>query len=125
MSQGVDDIGNMAMQMMRNKPAVLAQITTDLQTCAATGKSMQRLIELIDDPSKATDGKPLSQDAVNKALARRVIEQSDMLQRCMMLLLVYTAGDGCSEDAAKLAIKCGKGDEALKAMWNAKLKGGL
>lgn len=50
-------------------------------------------------------------------------KNSQDLMDMAQLLLIYAQSDGFTADVAKMASKLGKGDEALRAMFEAKLKG--
>lgn len=51
------------------------------------------------------------------------VETNESLMEISILLLVYTQSSGFDADVAKLLSKLGKGEEALRAMMDAKLKG--
>ena len=65
----------------------------------------------------------VSNDAKIKALLEVTANQNVQISKLASLLLVYTANDSFTTDVAKIAVKFGRGEDALKMMFDQKLKG--
>lgn len=65
-------------------------------------------------------GRILTHTKSVRAIAKTQITLARHLRNMSMLMMIYAVSDSCGTDAAKLASKLGKGDEALKALWRAK-----
>ena len=56
------------------------------------------------------------------ALLEVTANQTVQIKKLASLLLIYTQSDSFTADAAKMAVKFGKGDEALQAMFQSKFR---
>ena len=62
------------------------------------------------------------EDPKMKVLMQIVANQNVQIKKLSTLLLIYSQSNSFTSDIGKLAVKIGKGDEALQAMFDNKLK---
>jgi len=105
------------LKMLRNKEQVVRTILKDFQVSQKNMEGFAKLEELY------AEGKDVSTEKVLKSTAKSLRHLNDVNTRVLMLLLVYLGGDNYSSDVAHLAIRFGKGDEALQELMRAKMKG--
>lgn len=82
----------------------------------------QGLTKVVD----ALEGDNVSPETVAKfsrTTAKILRDQQTLLKHLIAFSMVYLGGDQFRQDAATCAAKMGRGDEALKEMWNEKMRG--
>lgn len=91
-------------------------------------KIVLSLLKQIDNQDKAVEGlsKLIEGDSSDefkmKTLLQVVRNQAATIKRLSLVSLVYVQGSNFNVDSATLAAKMGRGNEALRAMLNKKMK---
>jgi hypothetical protein len=111
------DEQNIFMSMMKNKEQVVKSIFQDLATCEKNMKAFEKLESLYDE------GKEVNNQKVIKACSRSIRHLNDANRRMLMLLACYSIGGNFDADAAKVLLKMGRGEEALREMFKQKMQG--
>jgi hypothetical protein len=105
------------LKLISNREQVIAAILADMDSCAKNAEAFAKLCELFDA------GKEVSTEKALKAAAKSLRHSNEVNRRMMFLLLVYVSGSHFTGDAAGIMVKLGRGEEALKAVFDQKLKG--
>ncbi len=105
---------SMFLNMLKNKESVMSSILRDLEVSKKNMEGFAKLEECY------SDGVAVSTDKVLKSAAKSLRHLNDVNMRILMLLVVYIGGDNYDSDAARVAMKMGAGDEAMKEFLNLK-----
>lgn len=106
------------LDMLKNKQLIAGQLVADLDTCDKNMQAFEKLERLYaETPDTVNATKALT------ACSKSLRHLNEMNRRLIMLLVVYAAGDNFSSDSAKLLLKMGRGDEALREMFRQKMGG--
>jgi hypothetical protein len=114
--------GDMMLRAMKNKPEILATLTQHLMFANKTNQGLEnfeafcRKVEDGDEDSFT----PKAAAQMIRVLAATCRKQAEALTHLGCFALVYGLGDTFDGDAAKAAMRFGKGQEALQAMLQAK-----
>lgn len=103
--------------MIKNKEQVLKVIVEDLDVSSKNMQGFAKLEQLYHE------GKDVNVDKVLRSAAKSLRHLNDVNTRVLLLLLIYIGGDNYTADSAKVAIKLGAGDEALREMMRSKFRG--
>lgn len=79
--------------------------------------------DITENLRKYAGNEEISDKAKIKALLEVTANQNVQISKLASLLLVYTSSDSFTSDVAKMAVKFGKGEEALQRMFKQKLRG--
>ena len=113
-----DQLAEMLMGFIKDKPACLAQITESLQQVSTIGRGMDRLQEQLEGDEEVDLQKAML------ALVKSMRKLATHTQITGMVALVYVDGTQFDVDVALLLNRLGKGGEALKTIFQNKMKGG-
>lgn len=107
----------MFLDMMKNKEQMLQMLLSDINACSDNAAAFSKLETLY------ANGRAVSQEHAMAAFAKSLRHTNETLKRTLITLTVYVAGDNFTSDSAKVAMKLGKGQEALQAMFAQKMGG--
>lgn len=106
------------MDVLNNKPHIIKAILDDVET---VGKQYDGLLSVIPSLDQVTNEENTRQQL--KTSMQVLAKQTKIMQRLLMINLIYIQGNDFSGDVAILANKFGMGQEALRTMFNQKLQG--
>ncbi len=109
--------GDDFMKLLSNREQVLSTILGDLSTCAKNAESFEKLASMIEG------GREVDARKATLAMARSLKHLNESNRRALTLLLVYASGPSYSGDAAQVAVKMGKGEDALRELFKQKMGG--
>lgn len=105
------------MRLLQDREKVLATLLGDMSSCAANAEAMGKLEDML------AAGAEVDQRKAMLALAKSMRHLNECTRRAHLLLLVYASGDNYTGDTAKVLSKMGRGEEALRAMFDQKMRG--
>ena len=111
------NLGPLMLDIIKNPEEMLQKSFEDLDEVSKIVKGIPKVIDSIENGSESN----LRHQLKNQMASLHKI--SKMLQRQALFNIVMLSGDNFKSDAAKVAIKLGYGDEALKATLQQKFKG--
>lgn len=105
--------------LMKNADKAGAFLIKALKDVDRYEQGLTKVVESLegDDVSPETVAK------FSRTTAKILRDQQTLLKHLIVFSMTYLGGDQFRLDAAKCAAKMGRGDEALKQMWEDKLKG--
>ncbi|MGL4460016.1 MAG: hypothetical protein ACRCUB_16800 [Plesiomonas shigelloides] len=104
------------LDMLKNKDLMAGQLMSDLDTCEKNMQAFEKLERLYaESPETVSATKAMA------ACAKSIRHLNEVNRRLIMLMVVYAAGDNFSSDSARLLMKMGRGDEALREMFRQKM----
>ena len=116
-------LGDLMVKAIKNKDEITVEVLKSLQQTALMEKGLTHFVELIDE-SKSVNGTPYCEPhelaRMIRALSKSCRAQSKIIQNLSAILLVYLIGDSFQSDAAKAALRVGRGKEALREFGRAK-----
>lgn len=114
-----DPFTDLFMQFLQDKKTAVASVADDVHRLHSLNKGLATFLANIDDAD-------LSEENVRqkiRTLMKVLKTQNNIMSKMSILLLAYIQGSNFDQDVARLLDNLGKGEEALKAMMDAKLKG--
>lgn len=105
------------LKMLTDRESVIRTLLRDMLVSQKNMEGFERLEDLFEK------GADVSTEKVLRNAAKSLRHLNAVNTRITLLLLVYVVGDYFLADAAKVAMKFGAGDDALKAMMQAKFGG--
>jgi len=110
---------DLLMNFLNDKEASLKSIFTDIDTTDKYAKGLEHFLNNIDnaDMTEPNIRKKF------KTLMKVINDQNSIMRKLLFINLIYMQGDNFNSDVAKALIKMGRGDEAIKSMFNNKMKG--
>lgn len=106
------------LDMLKNKELMMGTLMTDLDVCSQNMQAFDKLAKLYDENPDS-----VSVAAALKAASKSLRHINDLNRRLIMMLLVYGVSDSFSSDTAKLLVKMGRGEDALREMFKQKMSG--
>ncbi|WP_429565652.1 hypothetical protein [Paraburkholderia sp. MM6662-R1] len=106
------------MSMLKDSERVIATILKDFETSSANMKAFEKLADLY-----RTNPDEVSTERALAACAKSLRHLNDVNRRMLLLLLVYASGGSYETDTAKVLIKLGRGEDALREMMRKKMGG--
>jgi hypothetical protein len=101
-----------------NKETVIASLLKDMQDCTRKQEAIHGAMDtVIDNPAEENLRKML------RSTMSLVGEQAILINKLLTVSLVYVSSDSFSKDSASVAVKLGRGEEAIKAFAKAKFGG--
>jgi hypothetical protein len=106
------------MAMLKDREQVIATILKDFETSGANMKAFEKLAELY-----RTNPDEVSTERALAACAKSLRHLNDVNRRLLLLTLIYTSGGSYQTDTAKVLVKMGRGEDALREMMRQKMEG--
>lgn len=107
------------LSMMKDKKTVLKTLLEDLTTCDKNKQAFQKL-EALFARQDAGENVVIRPEKVVKACAKSLAHLNDVNTRLLLLLIVYASGKNFDTDISMVLMKFGKGDEALRTMFESR-----
>jgi len=109
-------IGDAVLRGMNDREGILQMLFSAMMDAKKAQKGLPKFIEAIEDGKTRPDqlGQMISQ------LCKIVGSQAEIISVVCMIAAVYVSSDTFLGDSSKAAIKVGRGEEALRAMAQAK-----
>jgi len=98
---------------------VVKGLSSSLEKCNGNLNGLEKFINNIDDAEMSKEN--IRQKL--KTLMKVEKEQISIIKQFLLINLIYVSSDTFTTDAAKLTMKLGRGEEALQAMFKAKMSG--
>ncbi len=108
------------MKFLTEKERSLKSLLLDIETTTKYEKGLTQFLENIDE-AEMTEANIRQKF---KTMMKVVNYQNNIITKLLYLNLVYMQGSNFDSDVGTALSKMGKGEEALKAMLNKKMKGG-
>ncbi len=105
-----EQLANLMLHALKNKEKNVQAIIDGLALAEQTAKNMPKFIEAVDQGK--TSNKELAQ--MVRTLAKVAGKQAETMRQMSVFMLVLVSTQGFDSAAAELAIKLGKGDEAIR-----------
>jgi hypothetical protein len=106
------------MAMLKDKEQVVTTILKDFETSDANMKAFEKLTALY-----STDPASVSADKALAACAKSLRHLNDVNRRMLLIMLVYASAGDFQGDTAKVLMKMGRGEDALREMFRQKMGG--
>lgn len=119
-------LGDMMLRAMNNKAEILAELHTNIEKATKTDQGLQNFEEFCrkveaDDPEAVFSPRAAAQ--MIRVLSQTCRAQARSIRHLCCFAMIYGMGDTYDADAAKAAMKLGKGQEGLQAMIRNKFGG--
>ncbi len=104
---------------MKDKKTALSAMFENLAKTQSYITGLNKFIDNIDNAE-------MSEENIRKkfkTLMKVVRDQNSMLTKLLLINIVYMQGDRFDSDVAKVLLKMGHGDEALRQMFRNKMDG--
>lgn len=114
------EFGDLLLRMMQDKELVTKSLMDCLTQCQKTSAGCQRVVEnwdTISDNPADLEKQLLTAIKTNQRLA-------DTLMQVLILQMAYVMGGQYATDAAQTLNKMGRGQEAVREMFQSKMRGG-
>lgn len=108
------------LEMLKNREALVKTLLKDFATSRQHVTALQRMQANIDG---AEDQSKIRLSKVFQAYGIALTQMQEMNQRMFMILLAYLGSDSFQTDAAKVAMKLGRGEDAMKELFRQKMQG--
>ena len=105
------------MDMLKDKGSVVTSLISDFDSCEKNRAALDTLL------TKQEAGDSIDPIKVAKAYSKSLRHLNDVNMRLILLLITYSQSDSFSSDSAQALMKFGRGKEALKEMFQQKLRG--
>jgi len=115
-----EDFAQMILAFVKDKRLVLEGLTDSLTKTDTNLRGLEKFIESI---GKADMGNEANIRNKFRTLMKVQRDQNNMLKQLLLINLIYASAGNFTADSAQMANKLGLGEEALKAMFESKLKG--
>lgn len=113
-----DQFKTFIMEVLNNKEQVIKTILSDVGIVDTQYNGLLSVIPSLDNVTNEENTRQQLKTTM-QVLAR----QQKIIQRLLLVNLIYVQGKDFSSDVAVMASKFGMGQEALRAMFNQKLRG--
>jgi len=114
-----DQFGDFCLHIMKNREEVLKNILRDIQQVE---KQQAGLMSVIPSLTEETSDANLRHQL--KTCMQVQAQQAQIIRTLLMISLINISSQDFVAQVAQLANKFGKGEEALREMFNQKLRGG-
>ncbi|HCY85362.1 MAG TPA: hypothetical protein DHV36_09540 [Desulfobacteraceae bacterium] len=112
-------LDDLFMGFLKDKGKALKSVLEDIQSTMKYSDGMSKFLGTIDtcDLEEADIRKKL------KTMMKVLDKQNAIIRKMLLINLVYMQGRNFGSDAGSALVKMGRGEEALRAMFESKMRG--
>lgn len=113
------EISDLMMKMFKNRVQVMRMLIQEFEDTRKVADGCQRVLDSWEDGYQTPEN---MQKQLRTAISTNR-RQAVMLEKLALICLLYVMGDSYTSDAAHALNKLGHGQDALREMWEQKLRG--
>ena len=119
-----NQLGDMMLRAMDKKPEILAELMVNMNSARKTDQGLKKFEEFcrkVEDGEEDLSPRAIAQ--MIRVLTQTCRRQSQTILHLCCFALIYGNGTSYDGDASSAAMKFGKGNDALQAMFRSKFGG--